>query len=137
MRAEYSNLVAEARQRGQNLNEAQQDLTNAQAAQLAARATSLITRVDEPHTGATASGPGRSIILSAGMIGGLLTGLGILVLTLPTGFFDDSPTEPVSAPPVPGTILPNGNHSASGHLTRGLSLRDALARFANDPPSWN
>lgn len=137
MRAEYSNLVAEAQQRSQSLNQAHQDLTNAQAAQLAAQATNLITRVDEPYTGATASGPGRSIIVAAGMIGGLLTGLGILVLTLPSGFFEVSSADSTPDRPIPTTIDPFGNHSASEGPTRGLSLRDALARFANDPPSWN
>jgi succinoglycan biosynthesis transport protein ExoP len=137
MRAEYSNLVAEAQQRSQSLNQAQQDLTNAQAAQLAAQATSLITRVDEPYTGASASGPGRSIIVAVGMIGGLLTGLGILVLTLPSGFFDVSSANSTATRLIPNTIQPFGNHSGTEGPTRGLSLRDALARFANDPPSWN
>jgi uncharacterized protein involved in exopolysaccharide biosynthesis len=136
MRAEYSNLVAEAQQRSQSLNQAQQDLTNAQAAHLAARATSLITRIDEPHTGATAAGPGRSIIVAAGMFGGLLTGLGLLLLTLPAGFFDVAAATPTTNPPAAAN-RPFPSPSTSNRPVRGLSLKDALARFANDPPSWN
>ncbi len=80
LRAEYANLVAETRNRSNLLERADQTLAEARFSQATARAASLIGRIDAPITGDRPVGPSRSTIVLAGLIGGLLAGLGLLVL---------------------------------------------------------
>ena len=81
IRAEYETLSLEVKQRNQTWNQSQEELSNAQAAQAASHAASLLTRLDAPQTGAQPGGPSRSMILLASIAGGLLLGLGVSVLT--------------------------------------------------------
>jgi len=85
LRAEYSNLVAEVERRTKQLELAERNQADARASQSAAVATSLITRVDSPDTGARTIGPRRSVIALVGLVGGFATGLGVLLLTVPLG----------------------------------------------------
>jgi uncharacterized protein involved in exopolysaccharide biosynthesis len=91
LRAEYSNLAATAKHRTEILKTAQQELADARASQAAARTASLINPVDQPNTGSRPMGPGRTVLCLAGMFGGLVTGIGVLFLTVsPSELFDRS-----------------------------------------------
>lgn len=83
VRAEYSNLVAEVKNRSDALKNAEHDLSEARAGQEAARSSSLIAAVGEPTTGRSPVGPRRLLVLLAGLIGGPVFGVGLLFLTLP------------------------------------------------------
>ena len=65
------------------LDRAEQNLTNARSDSASAKAASLITRVDAPDTGASPVSPSELMIVLGGLLGGLLTGLGIVLLTAP------------------------------------------------------
>lgn len=83
MRAQYNNLASNVRERLQNLATAQKQLSDAKANLLGAESSSLITLVDSPVVGAYPVGPGRTMIVAAGVAGGLIIGVGLLVLTSP------------------------------------------------------
>jgi polysaccharide biosynthesis transport protein len=103
VRAEYSNLVAATRHRAEILKTAQQDLSESRASQAAAHTASLINPLDHPATGSRPTGPGRTVIVLAGLLGGLLTGFGVVFLTVDgaAGALGITPTvtvEPVKQP---------------------------------------
>ena len=108
LRAGYTNLVAEARDRGVLLERAEANQAEAQAARASAKATSLISRIDTPDAGTGPVGPGRILLALCGVLAGLLAGVGILFLAVP-----------VAAP----TAVPA---AANGHA----SLRHALGKLA-------
>jgi uncharacterized protein involved in exopolysaccharide biosynthesis len=122
MRAEYSSLAADMKHRTTLVEKAQRDLAEARAAQAAAHSASLISPVDRPEAGNRPVGPSFSLIVSIGLIGGLLTGLGVVFLTVPYVSAAEA------APPVE-TAKP-ARHGATGR--RGprhvLSLNEALER---------
>ena len=118
LRAEYANLLTEVEQRNKLLADADRKVVDARASQSSAQTTSLITRLDTPDTGAKPIGPGRSIILLAGVVGGLAVGLGVLFLTA-----QPSPTVAVAQQEPPRL-------SPSEEQARGLSLKGALSRAA-------
>jgi uncharacterized protein involved in exopolysaccharide biosynthesis len=82
MRAEYSATVAEAEQRSKLASEVERKLVEARAAHASAEKASLISRVDSPDTGSKPVGPSTTILLLAGLAGGLVVGAGVLVLTV-------------------------------------------------------
>ncbi len=82
VRAEYGNLVIATRQRSDILKTAQQELSEAEAGQAAARTSSLITLIDHPDAGSRPSGPGRTTIVLGGLMAGLFVGMGIVFLTI-------------------------------------------------------
>ncbi|HEX3870686.1 MAG TPA: hypothetical protein VHV77_09630, partial [Pirellulales bacterium] len=57
-------------------------LVEARAAHASAEKASLISRVDSPDTGSKPVGPTTTILLLAGLAGGLVVGAGVLVLTV-------------------------------------------------------
>ena len=81
-RAEYGKLIAAVDQRTEIVRDAQQDLADARASQAAAQAASLITRLDQPQTPLHTGGPSKASIVLLGVVGGLLTGIGIVFLTV-------------------------------------------------------
>ncbi len=85
LRAEYSNLQAEVRQRSALVEKAQQDLATARASRAAAASSSLLTRLDAPIADDRPLGPSGLVIVLTGMAGGLATGLGLIFLTAPAG----------------------------------------------------
>lgn len=85
LRAAYSNLQAEVRQRGAIVEKAQQDLATARASRAAAASASLLTRLDAPLADDRPLGPSRALIVLAGLAGGVATGLGLVFLTAPAG----------------------------------------------------
>jgi uncharacterized protein involved in exopolysaccharide biosynthesis len=84
LRARYSNLVDDLAQSTEIVNEAKQSLVEARASQIAAQSTSLLTRFQSPVAGEHPNGPGKSQIVAAGFVGGLLIGIGLVVLGVPT-----------------------------------------------------
>jgi uncharacterized protein involved in exopolysaccharide biosynthesis len=83
LRANYANLLSETNYRERFLERAEQNLTNARSDSASAKAVNLITRVDAPDTGTTPVSPSRAMIILGGVLGGLLTGFGIVLLTAP------------------------------------------------------
>ena len=130
MRAGYENLVADVRQRNETLKKARHDLSAAKASQATAQSVNLITRLDGPIAGNRPTGPRKSLIVLAGIFGGLVTGLGLVFLTVPT----TSPVVPVveAKPQVQSQPIPHDEPSVSG-----LSLKQALARLTPIEPVWN
>jgi len=84
LRVNYSNLVAETRQRSQMVEEAEKALAEARAAQGPAQASSLITRLGRPQTGDRPLGPSTLVLGAGGVAGGLALGLGLVVLVAPS-----------------------------------------------------
>jgi succinoglycan biosynthesis transport protein ExoP len=85
LRARYGNLVADVRQRSAILEKAQKELSDAQASRAAAHSASLLTRLDAPQAGNSPVGPGKTTIVAGGLLGGLLTGFGLVLLLAPIG----------------------------------------------------
>ena len=85
LRAPYSNLVAEMKQRSQTLEAAEKALADARASRNAAESTSLLTRMDSPQAGDKPLGPGRTTIAAMGLFGGLAIGMGLVFLLAPLG----------------------------------------------------
>jgi uncharacterized protein involved in exopolysaccharide biosynthesis len=83
MRATYTNLLGESSNRAKLLERAEQGLNNARGALAGAKAASLISPVDDPDTGTHPVSPSRSLIVLGGLLGGLLTGFGVVFLTVP------------------------------------------------------
>jgi len=103
-RADYANLAATARHRGEILKAAQQELSEAQAAQATAQTASLITPIDSPNTGSRPIGLGRSAIAMAGLLGGLVAGFGVVFLTAE---LNDRRARPVRRPKVTRPVTIN------------------------------
>jgi uncharacterized protein involved in exopolysaccharide biosynthesis len=152
MRAEYGNLVTERNQRSDILKSAEQQLAEARASQAAARTASLITVIDDPIPSTAPVGPGKTMIVLGGLLGGLVIGFGFIFLTVNPAQTDLSCVEsnfviagsfPQSRSALgissealfPDPILHYGNRFngpvANGHLPgNGLSLKQALRKLA-------
>ncbi len=83
LRARYGNLVAEVEQHSRVVETIQKDLSKARASQAAARASSLLTRLDAPEASDSPVGPGRTMIVAGCTMGGLALGLGMVFLAAP------------------------------------------------------
>jgi polysaccharide biosynthesis transport protein len=94
LRTPYANQVAETAHRTQLLQQAEQQYSLTRATQASASVTSLISRIDTPDAGTKPIGPGRSVIALAGIAGGLLVGLGVLLLTVPPVPVSHTPEAP-------------------------------------------
>jgi uncharacterized protein involved in exopolysaccharide biosynthesis len=131
VRAGYANQVTETRNRAVLLERAEQNLSEARAARASAKAASLISRIDTPDAGIRPVGPGRIVIALCGVLGGLLTGCGVVFLSVPIATTANQPT----------------NHASNGHATTAhpelwpasisaranghFSLQRALQKLAN------
>ncbi|HXT60405.1 MAG TPA: Wzz/FepE/Etk N-terminal domain-containing protein [Pirellulales bacterium] len=83
-RAGYSALVAEVKHHTSLVENARRELAEARGSKAGARNASLISRIDGPGAGVWPVGPSRSMIVAMGLVGGLATGIGILLLTVPS-----------------------------------------------------
>jgi len=113
VRAVYANLISETKHREQLLQRAEENLADARAAQASAKASSLISPVDVANV--KQIGPGALTIVASGLAGGLLVGLGLIVLSLPTAV---TTPQIVTAHPQPAT-------------RHGLSLKEALRKVVH------
>ena len=86
------NVLSETTNRARLLDRAEQNLTNARSDGAGAKAASLITSVDVPDTGTSPVSPSGFVILLGGLLGGLLAGVGVVLLTAP------APAAPITAP---------------------------------------
>lgn len=128
LRAEYANLVAEARHRGGLLERAEQKLAEARIAQATAQAASLIGRIDTPDAGIRPIGPGRMVVALSGLAGGLMAGLGVVALTFPLP--RSVPPTSFTAPPDVAEVHGHANGRTNGYARRTtLSLNQALQRI--------
>jgi succinoglycan biosynthesis transport protein ExoP len=136
-RAPYANQVAETRKRSELLDRAQQRLADARASQASAGAASLISRIDGPDTGTRPISPSRAAIVLVGLVGGLLAGFGVVLLTVDPGR-DGShgplargvPEHRQDANTAPSNANGNGRrHSPAPH--RDLTVQEALKKLAS------
>ena len=81
IRARYGNLAAMAKNRGEILKGAEIELAEARSKQAAAQGGAMLQLIGEPVTGTRPMGPGRAAIVLGGILGGLILGVGIVVLT--------------------------------------------------------
>jgi len=81
-RAEYSNHLSSVEESRAILAQAQQSLNKVQAARVATESASLVTLIDKPETGQYPQGPGRTTVVAAGGVAGLMLGLGLVFLTV-------------------------------------------------------
>jgi uncharacterized protein involved in exopolysaccharide biosynthesis len=133
IRASYETQAADNRHRTTLAEHAEQNLAEARAVLAGAKAASLISRIDTPDAGAKPIGPGRAIIALSGILGGLIAGLGVVFMALPT----KSP----SIAPITKTEVSSANHSprfpayetaasANGRDGHGpLSIKKALEKI--------
>lgn len=82
-RAEYSNLVVQVEQRRTLLEECQKNLAQCRASAAAATSSSLLSQVSLPDGGIRPVSPSKKVIGLAGIVGGLLAGIGLVFLTAP------------------------------------------------------
>ncbi len=82
LRASYAARLVEYGNRAAALGRAENYLAEARASHASATAASLITRIDDAQTGENPVGPGKAMIVLAGVVGGMLLGFGILFLTV-------------------------------------------------------
>ena len=85
LRADYGLLVNDVEQRTSIVQQAKQDMASARATQSSSQAASLITRFQKPQVGDSPVGPGRTTIVGIGLIGGFMTGAGLVFLVAPIG----------------------------------------------------
>lgn len=76
----YANLLAQLDQRNTFLKDAESDLASARASMLSSAQISLIQKVDQPIPSVHPLGPGKLVILLAGVFAGAMTGIGIIYI---------------------------------------------------------
>jgi polysaccharide biosynthesis transport protein len=104
IRAQYANLLISARHRSDMYKTAQQELSEARAGQAAAHTSSLLTLIDLPDPGSKPAGPGRTTVVLAGVLGGVIIGLGILFLSVQPALLPVSMTVVDSAAPATASL---------------------------------
>jgi uncharacterized protein involved in exopolysaccharide biosynthesis len=83
-RAEYANIISEVKTRTTILESAERELAEASASSDASLSTSLITRLDDPVLSDKPIGPGRTTITGLCTIAGLIFGLGLVFVIVPS-----------------------------------------------------
>jgi uncharacterized protein involved in exopolysaccharide biosynthesis len=130
LRTRYANLVAETQNRTDLLQSARRTLADAHASQAAARTASLIAQIDLPDTGTRPVGLSRAMVVLIGLAGGLLTGFGVLLLTVrPVPTPVAPPAAEHSIPALPAVYPPVGSNQRILQPVSGLSLKQALQKI--------
>ena len=83
-RAEYANIISEVKTRTTILESAERELAEASASSDASLSTSLITRLDQPVISDKPIGPGRTTLTALSTIAGLVFGLGLVFVIVPS-----------------------------------------------------
>jgi hypothetical protein len=107
LRAHYANAASEVRHHDEMFKHAQQDLAAARAGLASANTTSLLTRLEEPYTPNSPSGPSRAVIVLAGIFGGLAVGMGLVFHGMPATRQGSSP-QSHAAQPAAESVPANG-----------------------------
>ncbi len=81
-RVEYSNRVSAVETSQTVLDQAQKQLSEVRAGQIASRSVSLVMPIDRPEVGSSPVGLSRASVLVVGSFGGLVLGLGWVFLTV-------------------------------------------------------
>jgi uncharacterized protein involved in exopolysaccharide biosynthesis len=81
LRPRYSTVLAEVKHRTESLADARRKLAVARAVEAGAQTAGSITFIDKPILGSQPLGPSTATLLIVGVVGGLVTGLGVLFLT--------------------------------------------------------
>jgi len=81
-RARHANLLAQVNHHSEVLGQAEADLATARTAEASADSSSSIRHLDQPQVDSRPVGPSRATIVLLGLVGGLLLGIGIVVLTV-------------------------------------------------------
>lgn len=115
VRAGYANQVTETKNRAVLLERSEQNLAEARAARASAKAASLISQIDTPDAGIKPVGPGRVVVALCGVLGGVLSGFGIVFLVVPM------PTNASAAVPA---------ISSNGHAVAYIPVGHDLARLS-------
>jgi uncharacterized protein involved in exopolysaccharide biosynthesis len=154
VRAEHAQLAAQVDRHLKQVDQAESRLAETRSAEAGARAANLISLVDLPDTGTRPLGPSKAVICGTGLIGGLLTGLGILFLTVPSGGVtspekaispDKRATDLGSAANAPALHKPSRANCPAAAPTNApcfqqpcrkkLTLTEALSKVAANAPS--
>jgi polysaccharide biosynthesis transport protein len=136
-RAGYANQVADVKNRAMLVERAEQNLAEARAARASAKAASLISRIDAPDAGIRPIGPSRAAIALCGVLGGLLTGFGIVFLAVPASASVPAATPAIGSNgdevvAVAGRIAGrNGSAKSPAPANGHLSVKQALQTLAN------
>lgn len=130
LRAEYANLAAEVEHRTTLAEEARRTLADARASGAGALSSNLIERVDEPDTGSRPQGPGKAVIVLAGVAAGLALGAAVLFLTVPSLVAE--PSGELAVVPSPVATAPDADDEDELYLPREKSgtLQQAFSRLA-------
>jgi uncharacterized protein involved in exopolysaccharide biosynthesis len=83
IRGSYSRLTKEIEQREKFIEQVETDLAVARSNMAAAAAASTIQKIEQPMCGTDPIGPSGKVICLAGVLGGFLTGLGLVWLLEP------------------------------------------------------
>jgi uncharacterized protein involved in exopolysaccharide biosynthesis len=128
LRASYSNQVAQTQNRKELLQRAEDKLAEARTSQATANTASLIARIDRADTGSDPIGPSRATLALLGLAAGLVSGLGIVFLTVPL----TPPATPSAVEAAEPTVLrlpvANGKPMPAAS-EESLSLKCALQRL--------
>ena len=139
LRTPYANLVAQTKKRNELWEKAQQRLADARASQATAHAASLISRLDRPDPGTRPVGPGRAVIALVGLLGGLVTGFGVILLTVSPSEFAQPAA--ASAPSPAAAARPLAAHGKGpgnfADTEREVALQEVLERLAAASANWN
>ncbi|MGA2068032.1 MAG: Wzz/FepE/Etk N-terminal domain-containing protein [Thermoguttaceae bacterium] len=135
LRAEYANLVAETNHRTKLVERAEQNMAEARASRASAKAASLISRIDGPDTGIRPVSPSPATILVAGILGGLVAGFGVVMLTVAPRRLEEAPAiggrpaEPLPLAVRPQAVLPAvlSRGARNGKLSLTQALEKAIA----------
>jgi polysaccharide biosynthesis transport protein len=124
LRATYANVLSETSNRAKLLERSEQSLSNARSSSASAKAASLITPVDSPDTGANPVSPAAWIVVLGGLLGGLLTGVGVVLLTAPTSTEAASSSMSIVATEAVGAVAEAREFAAPAQY--GLTCAQAL-----------
>ncbi len=133
LRATYTALAAENRNRLAVLERAEQNLADAKAALASANAVNLVAPLEAPTAPQRPQGPGRVTIVLLGVLGGLVVGLGVVYLTVPT-YLTAPAAGPQTSAPEPFDARANIENKlrstvAALQTTKHLTLKEALAKL--------
>ena len=134
LRAEYANLLAETDHRTKLVERAEQNMAEARASRAGAKAASLISRIDGPDTGVRPVSLSPLAILLAGILGGVVAGFGVVMLTAAPRRPEEAPAIPSPATvPLPALPQPVPAGMLARHVPgRRLSLKQALEKAIVD-----